>query len=370
MILINGINSKAGGGYSILMNLLESLKDHPNKFIIISPYTNDFFKFESEHIKIIKLPKIVYSSVLMPLVYEFFLDLLVKYYKIQKIFNLGDLIINTKTRQLYLFDWSYAIYDEKYIWNNMDFISWLNRKIKLLLIKKNIKSQRLDVAAQTSVAKKRLIEKFNLDRVQIIPNAVSHQNTTQTDKNKNFELPDKVNLLYLTHYYPHKNIEILLDVAKIFKEKDLPINFVLTIDSSQHKKARKLIKEIEKESLQKYFSVLGYIKHKDVPAIYKQTDGLIMPTYLESFSGTYVEAMFHEKPIFTSDLDFARNLCKESAFYFNPFDPFSIAEVIECSFKDKDRISINEKVILGKKRLNDFDTWSNVTSNILKLLKI
>ena len=34
-----------------------------------------------------------------------FLDLLIKHYKIKKILNLGDLIINTKIQQLYLFDW-------------------------------------------------------------------------------------------------------------------------------------------------------------------------------------------------------------------------------------------------------------------------
>ena len=31
-----------------------------------------------------------------------------------------------------------------------------------------------------------------------------------------------------------------------------------------------------------------------------------MPTLLESFSGTYVESMYFEKPILTSDLDFAK----------------------------------------------------------------
>ena len=51
---------------------------------------------------------------------------------------------------------------------------------------------------------------------------------------------------------------------------------------------------------------------------------MILPTLLESFSATYIEAMFHGKTILTSDLDFARDVCGEAAFYFDPLNPQSI----------------------------------------------
>jgi hypothetical protein len=48
----------------------------------------------------------------------------------------------------------------------------------------------------------------------------------------------------------------------------------------------------------------------DVPKWYKATQALLLPTLLESFSGTYIEAMHFERPIFTSNLDFAKEVCE------------------------------------------------------------
>jgi len=66
-----------------------------------------------------------------------------------------------------------------------------------------------------------------------------------------------------------------------------------------------------------------------VPSLYAQSDALLMPTLLESFSGTYVEAMFHKIVILTSKLDFAEDVCGESAFYFDPTSPEDILASIE-----------------------------------------
>ena len=58
--------------------------------------------------------------------------------------------------------------------------------------------------------------------------------------------------------------------------------------------------------------------------------------------------MFHGKTILTSDLDFARDVCGEAAFYFDPLNPQSIVEAMVCA-SQKDEIR-ERKLAAGRKR--------------------
>ena len=83
-----------------------------------------------------------------------------------------------------------------------------------------------------------------------------------------------------------------------------------------------------------------------------------MPSLLESFSGTYVEAMYYRIPIFTSGLDFAREVCGEGATYFDPHDPDDILEKIERVFREPTRLKA--LVDAGEKVLRLFPDWPKV----------
>src|SRR5690625_1180698 len=61
---------------------------------------------------------------------------------------------------------------------------------------------------------------------------------------------------------------------------------------------------------------------------------MFMPSLLECFSASYVEAMAMEKPILTSDLPFARAVCKEAAIYFDPMNPVDITDKIQNLIKN------------------------------------
>jgi glycosyltransferase involved in cell wall biosynthesis len=87
---------------------------------------------------------------------------------------------------------------------------------------------------------------------------------------------------------------------------------------------------------------------------------------LESFSGTYVEAMYHGKPVFTSDLDFAKTVCGDAAFYFNPLRPDSIIDSIRDAHKNPDLIL--SKIALSKERLTTFLSWQQVFDKFLGII--
>ena len=103
-------------------------------------------------------------------------------------------------------------------------------------------------------------------------------------------------------------------------------------------------------------------------AYYRGCDALFLPTLLESFTGTYVEAMYFGVPILTSDLDFARHVCGDAAIYFNPWDPGSIKDAILRLRSDSDLR--RELVNRGRERLRaEFKSWDEIAADAIGALE-
>jgi len=354
-IFINGLNAKAGGGKSIFNNYLALLSQTKlsNKYFVLTPNIADYIKYENKNIVLIDIPNILKKTLMYPYVYSIYLNHLLKNYNTDVVFNLADIPIKTKIKQVFLFDWSYAVYPDSLVWEMMDLKSKLSRKTKLFFFKKYLKYIDL-LLAQTKTMKNRLENIYRIENIQVVPNAVSLENLAKKS-NHDFNLPSGIKLLYLTHYYPHKNLEIFISLAKKIKEENLPYKLVITIERGQHKAAKILLDKIENLALTDIIINVGPVEMKHVPSLYEQCDGLLMPTLLESFSGTYVEAMYHKIPIFTSNIDFAYGVCGEAATYFDPFDANEILNKIHSVFSNNN--VKNKKTEIGSEILNSLPDW-------------
>jgi hypothetical protein len=71
------------------------------------------------------------------------------------------------------------------------------------------------------------------------------------------------------------------------------------------------------------------------------------------------------KPILTSDLSFAHDICGEAAEYFNPCDPEDIVTKIVDLAKNNDRQK--ELIIKGKERLMFFETAETRAKKYLEI---
>ena len=83
--------------------------------------------------------------------------------------------------------------------------------------------------------------------------------------------------------------------------------------------------------------------------MYADSHIVFMPTLLETFSATYPEAMAMQRPIVTTDLDFAHDICKSAAVYYSPLSAEDAAEkilrVIEDAGLRQQLISEGAKVL-------------------------
>ena len=363
-ILINGISAKAGGGKSILVNFLSLLQkaETNDKYIVVVPDAG-FSIYARENVLIVPFLNSGFSLFRS---YVSGVRKLIKKHNISLVFNLADIIVPVSTRQIYLFDWPYAIYPDSVAWSKMTRKELLFRKFKLFLIRRFMRFPAL-LIAQTNVARSRLEDIYRINNIEVVPNAVSLDHFSG-GQHVDYGLPESTfKLLYLTKYYTHKNIEVFLSMARIIRDQDLPFSIVITIDESQNSNARKFLEDIKKEGLDKIVINVGPVKMEHVPSLYEQTQALLMPSLLESFSGTYVEAMYHGKPIFTSDLDFARVVCDDAAFYFDPLSPHSIIDVIRAAYNSPD--SLLAKIRLGKERLNGCLNWPQAFEKYLNIIE-
>ena len=166
--------------------------------------------------------------------------------------------------------------------------------------------------------------------------------------------------LTVTDTNRHKNVEIAIDIAKILKERhpEFDFRFVFTFNESQYP-------AIE-PSLKKHFLFIGRVDVSECPSLYEQCDLEFQPTLLECFTATYPEAMRMSRPIVTTNLAFARQLCGDAAAYYSPLDASDAAEVIY-------KVAIDEQfskmlVENGTRQLSNYDNYEERANKLVNII--
>lgn len=166
-------------------------------------------------------------------------------------------------------------------------------------------------------------------------------------------------LLYLTAYYPHKNLEIINRVAPIL-EKKFPGKFIFVVTLPEDVYSRVIAPAVTASVLN-----IKPVKPEMCPTLYRFCDYTFIPTLLECFSATYAESMAMDRVILTSDMGFAETVCKNAAEYFDPTNPDEIAEsIIKISSNENRR---KELITAGRARLQDMPSAEERAARYLEL---
>ena len=373
-VFINAATLKVGGGKSVAINFLKELNlilenTKLDSAVAIVPNDVDYLSIRSPFIRIIPVPKWLQNPLMRFLIMDFWIMKKLKASAANVIYSMGNIAIPEKhIPQVLLFHNPHMIYPESTIWKLMNWKDAIYNRVSVFLFKSRLKYADL-VLVQTETAGKRLAKYFGIKKFVITPNAISLQPKAENLIPHNFSPnPQLIYLFCLSHYYPHKNLEIFIELGKKIKEQNLPFRIIITLNAKQHTGANQLLQKIENEGLNDVLLNAGAIKMDNVPLWYNSTHALILPTLLESFSGTYIEAMYYERPVFTSDLDFAEEVCGEAAYYFNPMDANNMLEVIKNAFDNPKMMS--EKVAIGKTKVNEDFTWKQVAHQMFNQIDL
>jgi glycosyltransferase involved in cell wall biosynthesis len=152
---------------------------------------------------------------------------------------------------------------------------------------------------------------------------------TDNWKDISLKTSSKFNILCLTANYPHKNLKIIPSIIDILINHFEMIEFRFVITCTKDELGFH-------DRYDKFILYIGNLDILQIPSLYQKIDILFMPTLLEIFSTTYLEAMYMGKPIICSDIGFARYVCGTAAIYCSPLDALSYASNIYKLCNDND----------------------------------
>jgi glycosyltransferase involved in cell wall biosynthesis len=219
--------------------------------------------------------------------------------------------------------------------------------------------------ARSSYCKRAVISK---SRTNVVSNAFD--DSLHYDLGIKIERDNTINILCPGAAYTHKAFQFIPEIAKFLKEiLKIEFRFILTLPDS------KMLVEIEKKALE--FGVEGNIINKgpfsysEINRVYSEADIVFVPSLLETFSASYLEAIAFQKELVVADKGFAKEICGEYANYVNPKNALETANVLKVIIENKDKNT--EKSIIGNQVLNRFgsqkERFEKLKQVILKLVE-
>jgi len=210
----------------------------------------------------------------------------------------------------------YITHSNLFAINSYSFIDKYKIQIKSFIQKRIISKSKYFIT-QSKTAQKGIVKLTNgkEDYVAVIPNSLADVFKSVKEKNK----PTFDNYIFcLAAPYPHKNIHEIPRMARKLLDKDFDnFKFVVTIPEddptlkSFHKKCKDL------EVCNRILNV-GKISQLECKEWYLKSKLVFLPTYLETFSATLLEALYLKVPIVTTNFDFNTDVSGKYALYFDP----------------------------------------------------
>lgn len=191
---------------------------------------------------------------------------------------------------------------------------------------------------ESATAKEGLVRRLRVSesRIAVVPNnCASHY--LQVEATAKIPSPqDPLRVLCLSAYYRHKNLEIIPAVAKELQGM-LPnryVEFVITLPEDSLG-LKRILSKAAALGVEDQIVNMGPVPVSRGPEVYRTSHVLFLPSVLETFSANYPEAMAMRMPIVTTDLAFAREVCREAASYFEPMNARDAARAIADVCKDE-----------------------------------
>ena len=253
------------------------------------------------------------------------------------------------------------------IYNNSPFFKKISIKeniyYKLLSILKvySFKKYSDGLVFETENARKIFTVKENFNKNSFTVGNTLNEIFFQHNQWVDFEnlVTSSCNILFLTANYPHKNMMIVPKVIRILKDKYnlKDFKFLITLNKNELNFP---------ESCNENIEYLGKVDLEKIPSLYKQSDIAFIPTLLEIFSATYLEAMEMKKPIVASDLGFSRDICADSAYFCDPVNAESYAKAI-FTLKNNENLR-NNLIEKGTENLKRFGSSMDRTKKYLEII--
>jgi glycosyltransferase involved in cell wall biosynthesis len=134
--------------------------------------------------------------------------------------------------------------------------------------------------------------------------------------------------VYAGNAYPHKNLKRLIEAIVLLNQKT-DKKVTLAIVSARDFFVGRLEKLTRKLNASSSVKLLGFVSDDELGALYLNSTAFVFPSLSEGFGLPGLEAMSVGTLVLASDIPVLKEVYKEFASYFNPYDYTSIEEAME-----------------------------------------
>lgn len=366
-ILINASNLKMGGGLQVADSVCRELYKFPQHHFVVVYYkalANCAKGIGSyENIETIEYETPVNARIVLTGRCKF-LDQLVESKKIDAVLTIfGPSMWRPRMPHISGFAQGHIVLPDSPFWSMMSKKKRMTTWTKLKFIEFSLNKSSDCYYTENPMITERLRKRFPRKKIFTVTNNANQIFKKPEQWNRSIVLPefDGITMLTVAANYPHKNLPIIIPTCHYLEEHfpNLSFRFVVTIN--------------EKDMVgmddyaRKHIVFLGPVKIEQVPYLYEQSDVMFLPTLLECFSASYAEAMLMKRPILTTDLVFARGLCKDAALYFDATSHEELSKAIVRLAED--RGLRNQLVMAGEKQIKEFDTSEQRAEKLVKIIE-
>lgn len=176
-----------------------------------------------------------------------------------------------------------------------------------------------------NAVKKDLLQTLHSPENKIV---VTYEGINANFKNHTTQVPfkSKKYFLYVGNAYPHKNLARLIDGFIAFK-KETKADVHLVLVGKDDFFYKRLREKVAKENIPDIVFKHG-VTDEELSSLYAHAQVFISASLMEGFGLPPLEALISGCPVLLSDIPSFREVCGESAFYFNPNTTNSLKDQI------------------------------------------
>jgi glycosyltransferase involved in cell wall biosynthesis len=135
-------------------------------------------------------------------------------------------------------------------------------------------------------------------------------------------------ILALGSLQPRKNLPRLIRAYGALRRRHPRINHQLVIAGRDLWLTGEIHRQVAEEPWAREIVRTGYVPDEALPALYRNADLLVYPSFFEGFGLPPIEAMACGVPVVTSQVGSLPEVCGEAAAWIDPYDEASIERVI------------------------------------------
>lgn len=315
-IFINGYNLKFGGGKNILESVIDDFSAGSESVYALVPRAS-YLALSSKYpqLQFIRMPRILEAGLFTIINCFIFIPLMVLIGRFDVVINLGNFAILSGKKQITYCHWPYSVYPFSLWPSVMSRKEIISRMMRKALFRICI-GYSDHIVVQTQTMKKRLAKVVNNKNIHVVLPSIKLLSQLPSATPKISEDDNGVRLIYPAFYYPHKNHSIIIDAAQLAKENKESWTFLLTLQDCLY--TREFMATVRQRGLCDYIQNLGVLDAYQLEKEYEIATFIFMPTLMETFGLPYMEGILRNIPIVTSKRDFAVDLCRNAAEYFDP----------------------------------------------------